>query len=379
MDNAVLENYDYDKQQIKENITVDQMMEFLTELHAEPMIMGDVIVCRTICHGGSSHKLYYYANTQLFHCYTHCGETFDIFGLVQKVRSLDLPEDEEYPLPFAIEEVATFFGILPQINEEARKELQQNLEYWEVIKKYSRIKTTPQENKIVELKEYDDSFLKNLPHPLFETWLKDGISEQAMAEFEIAFDPVNCGIVIPHRDINDRLIGIRTRSLIKTQQELFGKYRPAYLNGRLYNHPLSYNLYGLNKNMENIKRMKKAIVFEAEKSVLQYETMFGRNNNIAVACCGSAFISYQAWLLINLGVDTIIIGFDHDFEDAQSAQAAKIIKNLTNIYTKYGHYVNIEMIWDRNNLTPLKASPTDCGKDIFYRLYKNRVNLYGGN
>ena len=48
--------------------------------------------------------------------------------------------------------------------------------------------------------------------------------------------------IIPHYDINNNLIGIRERTLIK-ENEVYGKYRPAYLNGKLYNHPLSFSLY----------------------------------------------------------------------------------------------------------------------------------------
>ena len=85
MSDILLDNYEYDKDSLKENITIEQMYELLVELGGEPIQTGTVLLCKTICHGGDSHKLYYYDNTHLFRCYTGCETpTFDIFELVEK-------------------------------------------------------------------------------------------------------------------------------------------------------------------------------------------------------------------------------------------------------------------------------------------------------
>ena len=75
--------------------------------------------------------------------------------------------------------------------------------------------------------------------------------------------------------------------MCKDEGERFGKYRPLRINNIQYNHPLGMNLYGLNWAKNQIPIVKKAIVFESEKSVLKYQSYFGIENNIAVACCGS--------------------------------------------------------------------------------------------
>ena len=80
----------------------------------------------------------------------------------------------------------------------------------------------------------------------------------------ICYDPLYEGIVIPHYDINGNLIGIRERTLIK-ENEIYGKYRPAIINGKMYNHPLSFNLYNLNFSKSNIKTTQKAIVYEGKR------------------------------------------------------------------------------------------------------------------
>ena len=52
------------------------------------------------------------------------------------------------------------------------------------------------------------------------------------------------------------------------KNEVYGKYRPMYINHTMYNHALGYNLYNLNYSKENIKTMKKAIIFERRKKLL---------------------------------------------------------------------------------------------------------------
>ena len=363
-------SYTYNKDEIKNNLTIDQVSSLVAELGGDPQIQNEVLISRTICHGGESRKLYYYDNSHLFHCFTECGESFDIFELVRKVKAREL--SAEYQLPQAIEYVAQYFGYSPSATFDEDKN-NYDLTY---IENYDRIKNIEAETQIVELKEYEDKFLKNLPHPIIEPWIKDNISQDIMNYYEICYDPKNQGIVIPHRDTKGRLIGVRERTLIKENAELYGKYLPMKIGNKMYNHPLSFHLYGLYQNQEHIKAFKKAIVLESEKSVLQYGTMFGQDNNIAVAMCGSSFIAYQAWLLINLGVTEIIVGLDHDFTDVEDEKAKMKVKNLKNIHKKYGNYINISFIWDRNHLTGMKCSPTDCGEDIFLQLFKERINIY---
>lgn len=370
--------YDYNLEEIKENLTIEQVADMVAELGGEPHIQNDIIVSKTICHNSknnldqASHKLYYYDNTHLFRCYTGCEEpTWDIFELVRKVKNLELGVD--YQLPQAIEYVAQYFGFSKNAKEEISSSIKKDLEYFQ---SYNRIKDINLTTQRIELKTYDGSFLKNLPRPLITPWIEDNISKEIMDYYEICYDPKNNGIVIPHRDIDGNLIGIRERTLVKEQAERYGKYMPARFGKKIYAHPLSYNLFGLHQNKNNIQKFKKAFVFESEKAVLQYATMFGQENNLAVAICGSSFINYQAWLLISLGVDEIVVGLDRQYKQLNDDEHKKLVRNLKNIHRKYGNYIKISYLFDKTRLTPYKASPTDCGKDIFLKLFKNRVNLY---
>lgn len=364
--------YDYNKDEIKNSLTIEQVNELVAELGGEPQIQGSAIIARTICHGGDSRKLYYYDNTKLFTCYTGCAErSFDIFQLVVKVKSRET--DTEVELPRAIEYVAQYFGFTP-----AEKDIEgfsSTLEDWQKLNNYDRINNINQETQRVELKTYDDKILSNLPRPIIQPWIDEGITQEVMSHRNICYDPKNCGIVIPHYDIDGNLIGIRERTLIK-ENEVNGKYRPALLNRQLYNHPLSFNLYNLNNSKNNIAHMKKAFVFESEKSCMQYASMFGEENDLSVAICGSSFIQYQAWLLINLGVEEIIIGLDKQYKDFGDNEHKKLVKNLKQIHNKYGKFVKITYLFDKNDIIGYKDSPTDRGKEKFLLLFQSRVNLY---
>lgn len=112
-----------------------------------------------------------------------------------------------------------------------------------------------------------------------------------------------------------------------------------------------------------------------EKSCLLYQTYFGFENDISVACCGSSFSSYQAQLLIDLGVQEIIIAFDRQFQHVGDKEYFHLIKNLKKITLKYKNYVNISCIIDKKKITDYKDSPIDKGKEIFLKLFKERVQL----
>ena len=161
----------------------------------------------------------------------------------------------------------------------------------------------------------------------------------------ICYDPISEGVVIPHYDINGNLVGIRERTLIK-ENEIYGKYRPAKINGKMYNHPLGFNLYNLNYSKQAITAFKKAIVFEGEKSCLKYATFFGKDSDISVACCGSNLINYQVKLLLSLGVKEIIIAFDKQFQEIGDKEWEKWVTKLKTLY---------------------------CGKSKFLELFERRI------
>ncbi len=378
--------YKYNKDEIKENLTLEQISDFVAELGGEPIMYNNFLTAKTICHGGESHKLYYYENTHLFRCYTECDSTFDIFELVVKIKTNNGEKkkvsqqtkegriliDRDWNLYDAVEYVAFYFGFSADAGDFF--EIQGQLQDWNILTDYEKNNQIQLEQQIVELEVFDDSILKYFPRPHISPWEEEGIKYEVLLNRGISYDPIHEGIIIPHYDIDNNLIGIRERTLI-IEEEKYGKYKPAIINGKMYNHPLGFNLYNLNNSKHNIELIKKAIIFEGEKSPLLYASYFGADNDISVACCGSSLITYQVKLLISLGVEEIIIAFDKQFKEIGDDEWKRWKNKLIGIHNKYGAYVQISFLFDKKSQLNYKDSPIDQGPDIFMNLFKERIFL----
>jgi DNA primase len=178
---------------------------------------------------------------------------------------------------------------------------------WDIFERFDRLQNGIKTKE--ELESYNENILNLYSDLYYEGWIEENISIESMKKYHIKYDIVNERIIIPHFDINNNLIGIRCRNLNPMAE---AKYCPIYIETVPYTHSLSCNLYGLNRNKEVIKSMKKVMIVESEKSTLQAETYFP-NNNFVVACCGSSISNEQIQLLLTLGVEEVILGMDWDF------------------------------------------------------------------
>lgn len=378
----------YDKDKIKESLSIEQVFDLVAELGGEPIMNNGFFTSQTICHnhlGEGSQKLYYYENTKLFHCYTECEpSTFDIFELICKVKNLagekKVRYDKEgkeiyvdWSLFDAIYYVAVFFNI--DVDSDIFSEKRTELQDWEILNKYQTNQFEKQK-QIIDLHNYieGEKILDNLPFIRFEEWEKEGINSGVMFNFGIKYNPKTHGIIIPHYDINNNLIGIRERTLVK-EQEQYGKYKPAILNGVMYNHPLGFNLYNINRSKENIKMFKNVFVFESEKSCLKYASIFGGENDLSVAICGSSLNNYQVSLLKGLGVKEIVIALDKQYEEVGNQEWQRWVQKYYQIHNKFGGSVQISYLFDFDKYLDYKDSPIDKGKEVFLTLFNNRIRI----
>ncbi len=362
----------FDKSEIRQALGLENIYDLLIEWGGDPEYTEFGILSSTICHnppGEGSRKLYFYENTGLFRCYTGCDSAFDIFELCSKVMKIQY--DEEFDLNDSVLWVARRFGLSGMIKDD---DMGKTLDDWKILSNYSRIQEIELKDNKVTLKDYDKTILDRLNYKIkILPWLDEGISQEVIDKAHIGFYPGADQITIPHYDINGRFVGLRGRTMCKNEAELYGKYRPMKINNQLYNHPLGMNLYGLNWSKNAIGIMKKAIIFESEKSVLKYATDFGWNNNISVACCGSNISSHQIQLLLDCGAQEIIIAFDRQFQEIGDAEFQHLKLNLLKIRTKFKNDVLISFIFDKNMITGYKDSPIDDGKEKFLQLYKERI------
>ena len=365
----------YDKQSIKDQITLEQIFDLLVDFGGEPQYTDFGIIATTICHnppGQGSRKLYVYSNTKLCRCYTGCADpTFDIFELAMKVFKIQY--DKDIDLNDAVRYIAGKFGI----SGEYMTEEDEASEDWKIFESYARIQEIEQKDYSVELKEYDSAILSRLNYNVQITpWLNEGISAQVLEYTTIGYFPGADQITIPHFDAQGRFIGLRGRAMAQDDIERLGKYRPLkVMKNDWYNHPLGMNLYGLNWAKDNIKAIGKAIIFESEKSVLLYMSYFGIDNNIAVACCGSNISVYHIHMLLEAGAQEIIIALDRQFQEINDDEFKHLVNNLTKIHNKYKNDVKISFIFDSKKVTKYKDSPIDRGPDIFLKLFKERISL----
>ena len=350
---------------IVDSITLQDVQTFLSGLGVEQIIVDEEkgqIICPTICHHrldeATSMKLYWYQNYKIFKCYTECNEAMSIFTLYKKFMALNYHEVSFYEAVDYISKCIKHITI----------SIKSNYSYNNIdFEKYNFDAAVP------ILTEYPKTMLTYFTHYYHPTWLKDGIKPDVMDRFHIGFSLTQNKIIIPHLDINGRLVGIRGRAIDQQEIENFGKYRPVQIGNILYTHPLQFNLYGIYEHQNGIRMRKSALIVEGEKSVLLADGYYGKLSN-TVACCGSSVNKYHINLLVNmLGVNEIIIGLDKEYETWPSEKASIYRKKIEKICNKYKHLASFSYIWDRNNLLQEKDSPLDQGKEVFEQLLKERV------
>ena len=104
-----------------------------------------------------------------------------------------------------------------------------------------------------------------------------------------------------------------------------------------------------------------------------YDSLFGTENNIAVASCGSSFSLHQFELLRNLGVQEIVFAFDRQFVEIGDDEFKRLKNKLIHINKRYGTKVRISAIFDKNMILPYKDAPIDHGAQIFEKLLNERI------
>lgn len=203
-------------------------------------------------------------------------------------------------------------------------------------------------------------------------WRDEGIDAAVMRKFGIRWNESTQAIIIPHFDKEGKLIGIRRRL---THDGMHNKYMPLTLASKTYAHPLGVNLYGLYEHKEAIQRSRQAIIFEGEKSVLKHHTFYGDKSN-AVAVCGFSVTPYQRDLLIALGIEEVILGFDKDVfmsgDSIYTEEYRRYCESINRMGRMFTPYCKVFAIVDYDNKLQLKDSPVDKGQEVFEYLIQHK-------
>ena len=354
---------------LREQLTDETIKSILLQFNVEPVNeTEDVIIFPTCCHNieGGSPKLYYYKENKLFHCYTECGDTFDIFELLRKMYSL---RHKEISLYDAIGLCGLDIGGAVRDVQQVDPENMKMIREMQVLNNIHIVT-----DKDLTFKSYSKDILRHFSFDYIGelSWIEEGISVEALQKFNIKYDSKSNAILIPNFDISGNLIGVRAR-YFNPEDVQKGKYRPVFWNGTLYNHPTGRTFYGIYENHTIIEKQQIVVIFEGEKSVLKYGTIYGNDNNVSLATLGQNITRDHIELLRRINVRTVILAYDTDYEDtAEIKEVEEKYKAKARILAPY---FNVYYLMDYDFLLPYKSSPIDNGKEIFEILLRNRRGL----
>lgn len=354
--------------ELKAKITVEDVIKICCELQGTDEYLydneGHPIFSTFLCHGGDSWKLYYYPETGLFHCFT-CSSSYDIIELVCRAKQCDFVKAVNFIKNFLkIKDNSSFDSEKPELTDD-----------WSIFQQVDDFEKTKEVDTSIEgVQENIIDYFYPLAAPV--EWIKEGISPEVMRYYNIRVDSALHKIVIPHVDVDGKLIGLRGRSYNPFEVAEGKKYMPIFIEGDMYNHPLGKNLFGLYQNKETIKRLKKVLICESEKAVMQAASFYGVDNCFVVATCGSNLTQAQIQLIMDLGVQEVMIGYDKEYHGKIGEQEElEYEKKLLKLVRPLSQYFNTYLILDNDDLLGYKDSPTDKGKEVLEKLMKKKIYI----
>lgn len=184
-------------------------------------------------------------------------------------------------------------------------------------------------------------------------WEQEGISRESLDKFQVYYDSFSDRLVYPIRNVEGKIVNIGGRTLDPLWKEKKQrKYTYFHSWGTMD------TIYGLVENMEHILKAHEVILFEGCKSVLLADT-WGIHNTAAILT--SHLNPNQLKILARIGC-RVVFALDKDVR----------IRDDHNI-SKLKRYVNVEYLWDREDLLDEKDAPVDKGFEVFQRLYNQRL------
>lgn len=349
--------------ELRMKLTEENIKNILAKVGVFSVAESDkALVFPTACHNatGGSHKLYYYKDEKIFKCYTECDSMFDIFTLLQKI---DHVRGGNLSLPEAIDATG-FGGDLSSV-----REVSDDLKYLKRLSQANDELFGAEEPEKIEIlaANFMDRFSFNEVGA--KPWIDEGITVETLTKYQIKYDSTQNALLIPHWNEKGEIIGVRARSFSENAK---AKYMPLRYNGRYLTHPTGKFLYGFHFNIEKIRSVGVAVIFEGEKSVMKMESFFP-DYNVSLATSGKKITLDQVGSLLNIGINEVVLAYDKDYTTEAEKQAK--IAEYTKIVSVLKPYFAISLIIDNHNKLNYKDSPIDQGKDIFLELMEERKRL----
>lgn len=247
----------------------------------------------------------------------------------------------------AVEIIKKYAGYDGEVNTRREK-----LSATIVCKQFMKPRNTkPLPSPTILPNDYMDRF--EVREDKLDVWRSEGISDSSLQKFQVMYDSFSNRLVYPIRNLQGKIVNVGGRTLDSDWKEKkLRKY--SYFQGWGGGMDVVYGLY---ENLEFIKSLDRIIIFEGCKSVLIADT-FGIHNTGALLT--SHLSPYQMKILASLGC-RVTFALDKEIDIRQD-------KNIQ----KLKQYVNVDYLWDKDNLLGEKDAPVDKGKEVFNKLYEHR-------
>lgn len=216
-----------------------------------------------------------------------------------------------------------------------------------------------------EIQYYEDVYLQCYKDVWNKRFLEDGISIKTQKKFEVMYDEESERIVIPHRSIEGKLLGVVGRTNISGEDKPLNKYICLLPFSK------TVSLYGILQNYKHLFKAKRIYVGESEKFVMQLDTM---NINNAVSLGGSNISKEQMVLLLKLHPEEIVFCFD---EGLDIFKVYNQINRFKMFSMKTG--IKVGLMIDKNNKflkEKSKSSPSDHGIEIWDAMVESCIEWF---
>ena len=275
---------------------------------------------------------------------TNNKRTTDIFDLICYNEDCSFPE--------ALKFCCNLFGLdYYQEPEDIPESLQ-------ILKMLQQMATEEGVNDDAPLKPINEKILSYYFPYGNKLWEDDGISLSTQKLFEVAFDPMTNSIVIPIRDEQGSLVGIKARRMEYDPDSGLSKY--------FFLEPCSKSrvLYGLFQNIKLIQLTGVVWVGESEKFVQQLYDM----GYYGVSTGGTKISKAQVEMLTRLNAK-IVFCYDEDVDEEQ-------LKGISDMFLDG---IPVYAIIDKEHILENKESPSDNPKKFQYLIKNNIYNLREDN
>lgn len=339
---------------IKNQINEDNVIILMDSLGADFNYQSqDQIRFKSICHNSNSYKLYYFINTNSFYCFRE-GKSFDAISLVQHVKHIDFNRAVSY--------------ICSVLHLQAGQiEQNEQLDNWVELRRF----LPNAELEPDKLLTYDKSILSLFDHLYPKEWLDYGISADILDKFGIGWYARQACISIPVV-FNDQLVGVRGR-YTREQDVVKGKYRPiCTLDGTVLKFPSSQLFYGYDQNKAAIEKSRQVVLFESEKSVLK-APQYGIDNALAVF--GSNISKQHIQLLLELGVNDVVLCMDSDYHQVGDDEFKFFVVKMKKLAAKLKPYFSVSIVYNNQGYDMYKCNMMDMSYEQAMKLWESRVKV----